>query len=546
MFDRRLKDAPPSGRSGDRDATATPRAGMPMFLKTRTSAIQFAPDGDAAPQPVSTALIVDDNATDVAAGQMRKSEFVSQAKAAMTAAAEGELAGTPWAGSAASAIDGAAGSYAGQPAASLEQSIRSSAPGAAGATSAADLIPPLCARTLSEIRARLQAASPASIAASAIGAVGDLASSAANMLFKEAPGRAASPSASPQHVAASLGPGSPLESSARTRMESAFGADFSGVRTHTDQRGGAMADQFHARAFTVGDHVAFSSGEYAPGTPIGDALLAHELVHVLQQQNGSVPAQVNNSQRQDIEEDADRSAIFALAKSWFGGAVRLGQEMLPRLRTGLKLSRCSKDENAKPEGIQYDEARDCTMGSPGSGVKKAYPSASQDESATHDDITKHLTKLNAGGVYVFYGHGAYTKDTNQMVGINPTKGHTVKGDEIEKALAKDSDPPTMVVLGACGSEAILGNVTNGGVPVAVGLSDKVANAAGAAAVSTYMSAVSAGKTFGEAQQEANDLLGRSPIGGGVELVVHYADGFDASMTLAQAQAKQKSAVGATP
>ena len=44
-----------------------------------------------------------------------------------------------------------------------------------------------------------------------------------------------------------------------------------------------MAGELGARAVTVGEHVAFAPGEYRPGTPVGDALLAHELAHVGQQ-----------------------------------------------------------------------------------------------------------------------------------------------------------------------------------------------------------------------------------------------------------------------
>lgn len=78
-------------------------------------------------------------------------------------------------------------------------------------------------------------------------------------------------------------PGSPLDSSARSFMEPRFGVDFSHVRVHSDQQAGVSAHSVNALAYTVGHHVVFSSGGYSPGSEAGRNLLAHELVHVVQQ-----------------------------------------------------------------------------------------------------------------------------------------------------------------------------------------------------------------------------------------------------------------------
>jgi hypothetical protein len=42
-------------------------------------------------------------------------------------------------------------------------------------------------------------------------------------------------------------------------------------------------------AYTVGQHIAFDTGRYAPETFAGRMLLAHELAHVLQQTGGGQP-----------------------------------------------------------------------------------------------------------------------------------------------------------------------------------------------------------------------------------------------------------------
>jgi len=66
-------------------------------------------------------------------------------------------------------------------------------------------------------------------------------------------------------------------------MESHFDADFGGVRVHTDDAAGASAQDVGARAYTLGAHMVFAPGEYAPATAEGRRLLAHELTHVIQQ-----------------------------------------------------------------------------------------------------------------------------------------------------------------------------------------------------------------------------------------------------------------------
>jgi hypothetical protein len=105
-----------------------------------------------------------------------------------------------------------------------------------------------------------------------------------------AAGGASAAGAAPSAVAQALGaPGRALDTGTRVGLERGFGADFSAVRVHD----GAAADQaaaaIGADAFTLGHDVVFATGRYAPGTPDGRRLLAHELTHVLQQRTGPGP-----------------------------------------------------------------------------------------------------------------------------------------------------------------------------------------------------------------------------------------------------------------
>jgi hypothetical protein len=83
-----------------------------------------------------------------------------------------------------------------------------------------------------------------------------------------------------------LGAGQSLDIRTRGRMEQQLGADFSQVRVHTSPTAEREAERLQARAFTVGQDIAFAPGEYQPDSLEGQRLLAHELAHVLQQQRG--------------------------------------------------------------------------------------------------------------------------------------------------------------------------------------------------------------------------------------------------------------------
>ena len=79
--------------------------------------------------------------------------------------------------------------------------------------------------------------------------------------------------------------GDPLDAGARAVMEKRFRHDFSRVRVHTGGSATQSADAVGASAYTVGNDIVFADGQYAPGTPGGARLLAHELTHVVQQRD---------------------------------------------------------------------------------------------------------------------------------------------------------------------------------------------------------------------------------------------------------------------
>jgi hypothetical protein len=82
----------------------------------------------------------------------------------------------------------------------------------------------------------------------------------------------------------SHGSGQPLPKQERAFFESRFDHDFSQVQIHADATATESAKAIGAKAYTIGQNIAFGPGHYNPGTSLGRRLIAHELTHVIQQQ----------------------------------------------------------------------------------------------------------------------------------------------------------------------------------------------------------------------------------------------------------------------
>jgi Domain of unknown function (DUF4157) len=107
--------------------------------------------------------------------------------------------------------------------------------------------------------------------------------------------------------------------------------DFSQVRVHVGPPAAESARQVSALAYTVGSHIVFGDGQYAPLSPSGRRLLGHELAHVIQQ--GSEMGQAVQTQVLQRDDDDDES----------GGAE--GKEKKPKspFDPPDQLGKCSVD-----------------------------------------------------------------------------------------------------------------------------------------------------------------------------------------------------------
>lgn len=95
--------------------------------------------------------------------------------------------------------------------------------------------------------------------------------------------------------------GQPLDAETRSVMERRFGHGFGNVRVHDDEAAAQSARKLEAAAYAVGRDVVFSSGQYAPETIEGQALLAHELTHVVQTERAGREAPLGTGEAVEYE-----------------------------------------------------------------------------------------------------------------------------------------------------------------------------------------------------------------------------------------------------
>ncbi len=332
-----------------------------------------AQDGGPPPAPTQPVAprIVDDRA-DAVPGQMHKTAFLTQLRTSVCNAAAATFRGTRWSEEGCPYIDRVFAYCATLDSERLERFIRRYAPETAAVTTAAELIPIITARVQRSLATWVRTGQltgvpediPVSMLGSGLfGAVAGIASGLAagiantfsnvgNLFFKHENGSTGD-AVDPVAVQSQLNQGRSLDAGVRTQMESAFGRSFGDVQVHTDPTATTLARDLRARAFTVGNDIAFASGQYQPGTLIGDALIAHELAHVAQQSgaaDGNGLMQKGHDRHDAFEEEADQAAIGVVASTWASteALAKLGRPTISNLRSGLRLQRCDIDTHVRP------------------------------------------------------------------------------------------------------------------------------------------------------------------------------------------------------
>ncbi len=142
--------------------------------------------------------------------------------------------------------------------------------------------------------------------------------------------------------------GRPLPASVRETLEPLIGSDLHTVRVHVGDAAARASDALSAEAFTFGQDIYFARGKYDPASPVGRELIAHEVVHTLQQRDpstrlGDVSGNtLELSEPGDAHESAaDRIAARAMsAESASAQAIPTAESIAPSL-TGVVARRTS-------------------------------------------------------------------------------------------------------------------------------------------------------------------------------------------------------------
>lgn len=149
-------------------------------------------------------------------------------------------------------------------------------------------------------------------------------------------------------ISATQDAGTRIDKTTKSFMENRFGADFSGVRIHTGNYAAQMAKELDAHAFTFGDHVYFNSGKFAPDTAAGKRLLAHELVHTIQQTNQFQPKAIQREWALQTPAEATATRVLTpveLARAITFNRSKLGTNnaLIMELRDVLGISFAAPD-----------------------------------------------------------------------------------------------------------------------------------------------------------------------------------------------------------
>jgi hypothetical protein len=146
------------------------------------------------------------------------------------------------------------------------------------------------------------------------------------------------------------GAGQPLDPGVRRELEEQLGHDLSRVRLHTGRDAGQLTQLLGADAVAVGQDVFFREGAFKPGTDEGRRLLAHELLHTVQNPTGLGALRAGRDlgavslPQQAIEREAD-SAAQAL--------VRVGETAAGVPGAGGEVAAAVEEGQATPGWLRY-------------------------------------------------------------------------------------------------------------------------------------------------------------------------------------------------
>ncbi len=194
-------------------------------------------------------------------------------------------------------------------------------------------------------------------------------------------------------------PGRPLARALQQDMERRFGHDFDRVRVHSDMAAAQSARDVNAKAYTVGRHIMFGAGQFAPGLHDGRRLIAHELSHVLQQ-SGAATGLLQRAPDTEKDTGAKPSAKFIDCKDRMAvieGAIKEAEALAARAVKAL--------EREYP--LTYEDA----------AMRANFGSLASDQKSTIIERYKHVTTTLSGKTYTCAKDDKKTNEGNNVVDI---------------------------------------------------------------------------------------------------------------------------------
>lgn len=243
-----------------------------------------------------------------------------------------------------------------------------------------------------------------------------------------------------------LNGGAALPPSTREKMERGFGRSFGDVRVHTDAAASEVAATHEAQALTIRDRIAFGAGQYRPGTPSGDHLIAHELAHVVQQSGSGGEVAQARDVRSVSSEAAEVQAEVAATNVVAGrsaGIAPVGLAITTRHRI---MRRALRRASESPAVTQR------RLPSPGEGQRGARAL----DRPSSPVLSSFVSQAGGEATAVAGRAGPRPEDAvKQPGGVAELQTQVQQPDEAQTPLAEGTpSPPAVMVAGAPAGAAL--------------------------------------------------------------------------------------------
>jgi len=161
-------------------------------------------------------------------------------------------------------------------------------------------------------------------------------------------------------------PGVSLPEGLQSRLGSALGADVSGVRVHSGAASEQAAQSLNANAYAIGQDIHFGQGTYAPGSPAGDRLIAHEVAHTVQQRGATTSIQ--EDMQVSTPGDTHEQEAEAFAQSFVAGGTAPVSPVSSGVVSRAIIQRDPPHGAAPPAGAQPPAAPPAGGAAPAAGT----------------------------------------------------------------------------------------------------------------------------------------------------------------------------------